>query len=99
LADDGVREDLLQQVRSEQQKVQRSPRVHSVKRASKSPSANGASSNNGETPDPRFRDADNNNNQDDLNDDDMHGDAAPAKKRRRRRRKPSGGSGSAPTTD
>jgi poly(A) polymerase len=97
LADDGVREDLLQQVRSEQQKAQRSPRVHSVKRASKSPSAPGAQSNNGETPDPRFRDADNSN-QDDLNDDDMHGDAAPAKKRRRRRRKPSGGSGNAPTT-
>jgi poly(A) polymerase len=98
LADDGVREDLLQQVRSEQQKAQRAPRVHAVKRASKSPSAPGASSSHGETADPRFRDADNNN-QDDLNDDDMHGDAAPAKKRRRRRRKPSGGSGNAPTTD
>jgi hypothetical protein len=72
--------------------------VHAVKRASKSPSAPGASSSHGETADPRFRDADNNN-QDDLNDDEMHGDAAPAKKRRRRRRKPSGGSGNAPTTD
>jgi poly(A) polymerase len=96
LADDGVREDLLQQVRSEQQKAQRAPRVHSVKRASKSPSAPGI---NGETPDPRFRDADNADHHDLNDNDDMHADAAPAKKRRRRRRKPSGGSGNAPTTD
>jgi poly(A) polymerase len=88
LADDGVREDLLQQARSEQQKAQRAPRVHSVKRASKSPSASSASA---DTPDPRFRDADNSH-QDDQSDD-MHANDAPAKKRRRRRRKPAGGAG------
>ncbi len=35
LADDATREDLLQQVRLEQQKTQRAPRVHSVRRAEK----------------------------------------------------------------
>jgi poly(A) polymerase len=43
MADDATREDLLQQVRLEQQKAQRAPRVHSVRRAEK-PAA-----------DPRFR--------------------------------------------
>ena len=44
-ASDSVREDLLQQVRQEQQKAQRAPRVHSVRRAPKP-----------EAEDPRFRD-------------------------------------------
>jgi poly(A) polymerase len=35
MADDATREDLLQQVRLEQQKTQRTPRVHSVRRAEK----------------------------------------------------------------
>jgi len=35
MADDATREDLLQQVRLEQQKTQRPPRVHSVRRAEK----------------------------------------------------------------
>jgi len=35
MADDATREDLLQQVRLEQQKAQRAPRVHSVRRAEK----------------------------------------------------------------
>jgi poly(A) polymerase len=35
MADDATREDLLQQVRLEQQKAQRTPRVHSVRRAEK----------------------------------------------------------------
>jgi poly(A) polymerase len=35
MADDATREDLLQQVRLEQQKTQRAPRVHSVRRAEK----------------------------------------------------------------
>ena len=43
-ASDSVREDLLQQVRQEQQKAQRAPRVHAVRRASKP-----------EGEDPRFR--------------------------------------------
>ena len=43
-ASDSVREDLLQQVRQEQQKAQRAPRVHSVRRAPKP-----------ESEDPRFR--------------------------------------------
>ncbi len=43
-ADDSAREDLLQQVRQEQQKAQRAPRVHAVRRADK-PAV-----------DPRFRD-------------------------------------------
>ena len=45
LADDATREDLLQQVRQEQQKTQRAPRVHSVRRAEKP------------AEDPRFREA------------------------------------------
>jgi poly(A) polymerase len=44
MADDATREDLLQQVRLEQQKTQRAPRVHSVRRAEKP------------VDDPRFRD-------------------------------------------
>jgi poly(A) polymerase len=45
-ADDSAREDLLQQVRQEQQKAQRAPRVHAVRRASKPAT---------EIEDPRFR--------------------------------------------
>jgi poly(A) polymerase len=45
MADDATREDLLQQVRLEQQKTQRAPRVHSVRRAEKP------------VDDPRFREA------------------------------------------
>jgi poly(A) polymerase len=45
VADDSTREDLLQQVRQEQQKNQRAPRVHAVRRAPKP-----------EGEDPRFRD-------------------------------------------
>jgi poly(A) polymerase len=44
MADDSTREDLLQQVRQEQQKTQRAPRVHAVRRAPKP-----------EGDDPRFR--------------------------------------------
>ena len=44
VASDSEREDLLQQVRQEQQKAQRAPRVHSVRRAPKP-----------EGEDPRFR--------------------------------------------
>jgi poly(A) polymerase len=35
MADDATREDLLHQVRLEQQKTQRAPRVHTVRRAEK----------------------------------------------------------------
>ena len=45
VADDATREDLLQQVRVESQKIQRAPRVHSVRRADKTQD------------DPRFTDA------------------------------------------
>jgi poly(A) polymerase len=45
VASDREREDLLQQVRQEQQKAQRAPRVHAVRRAPKP-----------EGEDPRFRD-------------------------------------------
>ena len=44
VASDSEREDLLQQVRQEQQKAQRAPRVHAVRRAPKP-----------ESEDPRFR--------------------------------------------
>jgi poly(A) polymerase len=44
IASDSEREDLLQQVREEQQKVHRAPRVHAVRRAPKP-----------EGEDPRFR--------------------------------------------
>jgi poly(A) polymerase len=46
VASDSEREDLLQQVRQEQQKAQRAPRVHAVRRAPKP-----------ESEDPRFREA------------------------------------------
>ena len=91
LADDSTREDLLQQVRNDQQKAQRAPRVHSVRRADKSPNAG----KNIDAEDPRFR-------ANSVSDDSDDGaapdsDGAPAKKRRRRRRKPSGGA-AGPTT-
>jgi poly(A) polymerase len=47
VASDSEREDLLQQVRQEQQKAQRAPRVHAVRRAPKP-----------EGEDPRFREVD-----------------------------------------
>jgi len=83
LASDTEREDLLQQVRQDQQKSQRAPRVHAVRRAPK-PDAE----------DPRFRDAD-----PDGVDVGEDGGASPAKKRRRRRRKPTGEAGGAPAAE
>ncbi|MEY4439155.1 MAG: Poly(A) polymerase precursor [Pseudomonadota bacterium] len=85
-ASDSVREDLLQQVRQEQQKAQRAPRVHSVRRAPKP-----------EAEDPRFSEADPRFRE--LAPEGEEGAAAPAKKRRRRRRKPTGEAGGAPATE
>jgi len=83
VASDSVREDLLQQVRQEQQKSQRAaPRVHSVRRAPKP-----------EADDPRFRDVE------PEPEGEEGGADAPAKKRRRRRRKPSGDAGAAPAAE
>ena len=84
-ADDSTREDMLQQVRQEQQKAQRAPRVHSVRRAQK-PNANPSVSE----ADPRFRD---------LEPEREEGAASPAKKRRRRRRKPNGDAGGTPAAE
>jgi poly(A) polymerase len=84
-ADDSTREDMLQQVRQEQQKAQRAPRVHSVRRADK-PAAEPRAGD----VDPRFRDAES---------EGEEGDASPAKKRRRRRRKPGGDTGAAPAAE
>ena len=82
VASDSVREDLLQQVRQEQQKAQRAaPRVHSVRRAPKP-----------EAQDPRFSEADPRFRQVDTEGEEGSADA-PAKKRRRRRRKPTGEAG------
>jgi poly(A) polymerase len=85
MASDSEREDLLQQVRQEQQqqKTQRAPRVHAVRRAPKP-----------EAEDPRFRDV-----APDGVDMGEDGAESPAKKRRRRRRKPTGEAGGAPTTE
>jgi poly(A) polymerase len=85
MASDSEREDLLQQVRQEQQqqKNQRAPRVHAVRRAPKP-----------EAEDPRFRDV-----APDGVDTGEDGAESPAKKRRRRRRKPTGEAGGAPTTE
>jgi poly(A) polymerase len=92
-ASDSVREDLLQQVRQEQQKAQRAPRVHSVRRAPKP-----------EAEDPRFTEADPRFTEADprfreLAPEGEEGAAAPAKKRRRRRRKPTGEAGGAPAAE
>jgi poly(A) polymerase len=85
MASDSEREDLLQQVRQEQQqqKTQRAPRVHAVRRAPKP-----------EAEDPRFRDV-----APDGVDVGEDGAESPAKKRRRRRRKPTGEAGGAPTAE
>ena len=85
VASDSEREDLLQQVRLEQQqqKSQRAPRVHSVRRAPKP-----------EVEDPRFRDV-----EPDGGDVGEDGAISPAKKRRRRRRKPTGEAGGSPAAE
>jgi poly(A) polymerase len=85
MASDGEREDLLLQARQEQQqqKNQRSPRVHAVRRAPKP-----------EAQDPRFTDV-----EPDGLDVGQDGGASPANKRRRRRRKPAGEAGGTPTAE
>jgi len=83
VASDSEREDLLQQVRQEQQKAQRAPRVHAVRRAPKP-----------EGEDPRFRDV-----EPEGASGGEDGAASPAKKRRRRRRKPTGEAGGAPSAE
>ena len=83
LADDASREDLLQQVRQEQQKSQRAPRVHSVRRAEKP------------AEDPRFRDVEP---AQDAGDDEG-GAGPAKKRRRRRRKPSGGAAGSAPAAD
>jgi poly(A) polymerase len=83
VASDSEREDLLQQVRQEQQKAQRAPRVHSVRRAPKP-----------EGEDPRFRDV-----EPEAAGVGEDGAASPAKKRRRRRRKPTGEAGGSPAAE
>ena len=83
VASDSEREDLLQQVRQEQQKAQRAPRVHAVRRAPKP-----------EGEDPRFREV-----EPEGASGGEDGAASPAKKRRRRRRKPTGEAGGAPSAD
>ena len=83
IASDSEREDLLQQVRQEQQKAQRAPRVHAVRRAPKP-----------EGEDPRFREV-----EPEGASGGEDGAASPAKKRRRRRRKPTGEAGGAPSAD
>jgi len=85
MASDSAREDLLLQVRQEQQqqKSQRAPRVHAVRRAPKP-----------EAQDPRFRDVepDGVDVGEDVGED---GGTSPVKKRRRRRRKSTGEAGGA----
>jgi poly(A) polymerase len=83
LADDASREDLLQQVRQEQQKSQRAPRVHSVRRAEKP------------AEDPRFRDVEP---AQDAGDDEG-GAGPAKKRRRRRRKPSGGAAGSVPAAD
>jgi poly(A) polymerase len=83
VASDSEREDLLQQVRQEQQKTQRAPRVHAVRRAPKP-----------EGEDPRFREV-----ASEGASGGEDGAASPAKKRRRRRRKPTGEAGGAPAAE
>ena len=76
-ADDGAREDLLQQARAQAQKAPRSARVHRVPRSDPPASGDGMDDNDaGHEGEATAGD-----------------EAAPAKKRRRRRRKPSSGSG------
>ena len=82
LADDGVRESMVEELRAEQQRGKKqAPRVHRV------PKAQGAA----EAP----ADADHHASSDDAVGEGAEGTATPAKKRRRRRRKPSGGGGGA----
>jgi poly(A) polymerase len=83
LADDATREDLLQQVRQEQQKTQRAPRVHAVRRAEKP------------AEDPRFRDVEPE--QDAADEAGDAGPAK--KRRRRRRKPSGGAAGSTPAAE
>jgi poly(A) polymerase len=88
LADDGVRESLVRELRIEQQRNKKPPaRVHRMPKP--------AAALDGKAPDAAESVAD------DTGDDVGDGPSAPAKKRRRRRRKPSGGGGApaAPASD
>ncbi len=80
LADDGVRESLVRELRIEQQRSkQQQPRVHRVPKQAAAPDGQAQTATESAA--------------DEVNED---GIATPAKKRRRRRRKPSSGNGGAP---
>ena len=81
MADDNLRQDLVDQVREEQQKQRRAPRVHRVPRGDTPVDSSASAATPGTAPSPRL-DAP-------LLDGEAGGEA-PARKRRRRRR-PSGG--------
>ena len=83
MADDNLRQDLVDQVREEQQKQRRAPRVHRVPRGETPVDSAASAATPGTAPSPRL-DAP-------LLDGEAGGEA-PARKRRRRRR-PSGGQG------
>ena len=79
-ADESAREDLVQQLRAEQQKAKKAPRVHQVKKGAVAPTDPAQEAPESVASD-TFSEA---------------ADAAPAApRRRRRRRKPAGGAGSA----
>ena len=84
LAEQSVREDLLRQLRAEQQRMKRAPRPKSESKpasalAGKAPAASDSGAN--------------------VNPEVGTGSDAPAKKRRRRRRKPSGGADAPPAAE
>jgi len=79
VADDGERESLVRELRAEQQRAKKAPRVHRVPKPAAAPDGQAPSAIE--------------NRADDVHDDAGEGAPTPAKKRRRRRRKPAGGNG------
>ncbi|HOB66591.1 polynucleotide adenylyltransferase PcnB [Ottowia sp.] len=79
VADGGERESLVRELRAEQQRAKKAPRVHRVLKPAAAP--------DGQAPEAIENRAD------DVRDDAGEGAPTPAKKRRRRRRKPAGGNG------
>ena len=96
LADDGARESMVEELRAEQQRAKKQPRVHRAPGSTSNQPA--ASAGSGPTATKKVAKSREDWADDALSEDDGADDtgAAPAKKRRRRRRKP-GGAGGADT--
>ncbi|MBP7451940.1 MAG: polynucleotide adenylyltransferase PcnB [Ottowia sp.] len=93
IASDGARESMVDELRAEQQRSKKQPRVHRAPKQALAPDGSAqAATKNAANPSPS-KASDFDDGGPDGDDSQDHDNAAPAKKRRRRRRKPSDGAG------